>query len=247
MILAGDLSKSFGDLKAANNVCLEVRPGEIFAFLGTNGAGKTTTIRMLTGALKPDAGEVSIAGVDMIKHPIEAKKKIGVVPDRPQIYPFLSAEEFLNFVGDIYQVPRETFTKNFNHYIDHFGLKGRERDLISTYSHGMKQRLMTCAALIHDPEVLIIDEPLVGLDPIGASLFKQMLKERAAAGVAIFMSTHTLGVAEELATNLAIINKGSIIAQGTLDQLYKLASRSAGSLEELFIDMISFPHDSRPN
>lgn len=243
MIEASGLNKSYGELQAVKGVCIRVNPGEIFAFLGTNGAGKTTTIKMLTGSLVPDSGSVSVAGIDLNESPLEAKRKVGVVPDRPELYPYLTAREFLKFVGDIYRISNEQFQKNFELNINYFGLSGREDDLISGFSHGMKQRLLMCSALLHEPEVLVIDEPLVGLDPLGALLFKQMLKEQAAKGVAVFMSTHTLGVAEEMADSLAIINKGSIIAQGSLEQLYKLASRSAGSLEELFIDIISTPLD----
>jgi len=238
MIRITNLTKRFGGFSAVNDISLEVKKGEIFAFLGTNGAGKTTTIRMMTGVLLPTSGSVEIGGYDIQRNPIEAKMLMGVIPDRPYIYGKLTGREFLNFMADLYLVERSTASKRIDELLAVFGLLEWQNELIDGYSHGMKQRLLTCAAQVHNPPVLIVDEPMVGLDPRGAKLLKDTFRAKADAGLTIFMSTHSLPVAEEIADRLAIIRKGQIIAVGTLDDLYAQAKGTVSDLEEIFLQLV---------
>ena len=238
MIRITNLTKRFGGFAAVNDISLEVKKGEIFAFLGTNGAGKTTTIRMMTGVLLPTSGTVEIGGHDIQRNPIEAKMLMGVIPDRPYIYGKLTGREFLTFMADLYLVERAVAAKRIDELLSIFGLSEWQNELIDGYSHGMKQRLLTCAAQVHNPPVLIVDEPMVGLDPRGAKLLKDTFRAKADAGLTIFMSTHSLPVAEEIADRLAIIRRGQIIAVGTLDDLYAQAKGSVSDLEEIFLQLV---------
>ncbi len=239
MIRLINLSKQFGSFKAVDDVSLEVGKGTIFAFLGTNGAGKTTTIRMLTGVLQPSSGTAEIGGYDIQKNPIEAKFLMGIIPDRPYLYGKLTGREFLYFMADLYKVEPKLAKQRIVELLELYGLSDWQNDLIDSYSHGMKQRLLMCAAQIHNPPVLVIDEPMVGLDPKGAKLLKDTLRKRAAEGLTIFMSTHSLSVAEEIADKLAIIQHGKIVAQGTLKELYARAQSDASDLENVFLQIIS--------
>lgn len=241
MIKLTGLSKSYGNFQAVKNISLEVEKGSIFGFLGTNGAGKTTTIKMMTGVLRPSSGTAEIAGYDIIKQPIEAKSQMGVIPDRPYLYGKLTGREFLKFMGDLYRVPRTESPKRMDELLEHYGLTKWQHDLIDSYSHGMKQRILMCASQVHDPRVLIVDEPMVGLDPKGAKLLKDTFREKAKNGLTIFMSTHSLSVAEEVADKLAIIKNGEILAHGTLDELYKMAKEGTSGLENVFLDIINEP------
>ena len=238
MIKLINLSKQFGNFTAVDNVNIEVAPGEIFAFLGTNGAGKTTTIRMITGVLKPSSGTAEIGGYDIQKQPMEAKFLMGVIPDRPYLYGKLTGREFLQFMADLYKVSITDAGKRIDTLLELYTLTEWQHDLIDSYSHGMKQRLMMCASQVHNPPVLIIDEPMVGLDPRGAKLFKDNLRRRAREGLTIFMSTHSLSVAEEIADKLAIIQRGRIVAMGTLRELYAQAKHDASDLEKVFLDIL---------
>lgn len=238
MIRLVNLRKEFGNFVAVDNLNLEVGSGQIFAFLGTNGAGKTTTIRMLTGVLQPSSGTAEIGGYDIQKNPIEAKFLMGVIPDRPYLYGKLTGREFLRFMADLYKVDHKLALDRIADLLELYGLSEWQYDLIDSYSHGMKQRLLMCAAQIHKPPVLVIDEPMVGLDPRGAKLLKDTLRKSAAEGLTIFMSTHSLSVAEEIADQLAIIQRGKIVAQGTLDELYKRAKSDASDLEKVFLHII---------
>ena len=239
MIKLINLRKEFGNFVAVDNLNLEVGPGRIFAFLGTNGAGKTTTIRMLTGVLQPTSGTAEIGGYDIQKNPIEAKFLMGVIPDRPYLYGKLTGREFLQFMADLYKVEPKTAQTRIADLLELYGLAEWQYDLIDSYSHGMKQRLLMCASQIHNPPVLVIDEPMVGLDPRGAKLLKDTLRKSAANGLTIFMSTHSLSVAEEIADQLAIIRRGQIVAMGTLDELYKRAKSHASDLENVFLQIIA--------
>ncbi len=239
MIKLINLRKEFGNFVAVDDINLEVPPGRIFAFLGTNGAGKTTSIRMLTGVLQPTSGTAEIGGYDIQKNPIEAKFLMGVIPDRPYLYGKLTAREFLMFMADLYKVEPKTARTRMADLLGLYGLAEWEHDLIDGYSHGMKQRLLMCASQIHNPPVLVIDEPMVGLDPRGAKLLKDTLKKSAANGMTIFMSTHSLSVAEEIADQLAIIRRGRIVAMGTLEELYKRAKSDASDLENVFLQIIA--------
>lgn len=238
MIRLIELTKRFGGFTAVDHISIEVEAGTIFAFLGTNGAGKTTTIRMMTGVLQPHSGTAEIGGYDIQKQPLEAKSIMGVIPDRPYIYGKLTGREFLAFMADLYRVkPREATTR-INELLENYGLAEWQHDLVDGYSHGMKQRLLMCAAQIHSPKVLIVDEPMVGLDPRGAKLLKDTFKQKAAEGMTIFMSTHSLSTAEEIADKLAIIQRGKIIAMGTLSELYAQAKNDASDLENVFLDIL---------
>jgi ABC-2 type transport system ATP-binding protein len=239
MIRLINLNKQFGSFKAVDDVSLEVGKGTIFAFLGTNGAGKTTTIRMLTGVLQPSSGTAEIGGYDIQKNPIEAKFLMGIIPDRPYLYGKLTGREFLYFMADLYKVEAKLAKQRIAELLELYGLADWQNDLIDSYSHGMKQRLLMCSAQVHNPPVLVIDEPMVGLDPKGAKLLKDTLRKRAAEGLTIFMSTHSLSVAEEIADKLAIIQHGKIVAQGTLKELYARAQNDASDLENVFLQIIS--------
>lgn len=245
MIKLTNLSKKFGNTTAVSNLNLHVKKGSIFAFLGNNGAGKTTTIKMITGIIEPTEGQIEIAGFDISRNPIEAKMLIGFLPDRPYLYNKLTGREFLHFIADVYKVPHRIAKNKISELLNDFGLIEKQYDLTETYSHGMKQKLALCAALIHDPKILVVDEPLVGLDPGGAKLLKKTFVKKAQEGLTIFMSTHTLSVAQEIADQIAIIKKGVIIAQGTLEELKaKMPEDTNQGLEDIFLQIIS---EGNPN
>ncbi len=233
------VSKRYGSFLAVDNISIEVKEGSIFAFLGTNGAGKTTTIRMITGIIQPTSGRISVGGYHIGTDAIAAKMLMGVIPDRPHLYGRLTGREFLNFLGELYQVEKSLLIKRTEELLGCYDMLEWQHELIDTYSHGMKQRLMMCGAQVHKPKVLIIDEPMVGLDPPAARLFKDNLRECAKAGQTIFMSTHSLPVAEELADSLAIIQRGKIIASGSLNELYSKAKQGSDDLEKVFLDIIN--------
>lgn len=237
MIELSNLSKSYarGKVRAVDNISLTVRPGEIFGFLGPNGAGKTTTIKMIVGLLRPDAGEVRVAGVDMLRDPIAAKHRIGFVPDQPQVYDRLTGSEYLNFLADVYQVPDDVRRERIDRYLEIFELRDAVGDLVQSYSHGMKQKLVLTGALLHNPPVWIMDEPMVGLDPRSAFLLKDLMAEHCRQGYTVFFSTHILEVAERLCDRIAIINKGRIIACGTLEEIKE--HREKETLENIFLEL----------
>lgn len=231
-----NLVKNFEDIVAVNNLNLEIKEGELFAFLGPNGAGKTTTIKILTGLIKPTSGITLINGINIQKNPLEAKKIIGYIPDHPYLYEKLSGRDFFHFVGDLYNMPRDEQEKHLEFYFSLFGLKDAADKLIENYSHGMRQKLVFSICLMHDPKVIIVDEPMVGLDPKSTRIVKNLLKEKSKNGATIFLSTHTLSVAEELADKIGIINHGKLIFFGTLNEM-KNYSQKDGNLEELFLKL----------
>jgi ABC-2 type transport system ATP-binding protein len=233
-----NLSKTYskGQIKAVDNITLEVKPGEIFGFLGPNGAGKTTTIKMIVGLLKPDEGNVYIDGIDVWENPLEAKKKISYVPDTPEVYDKLKGIEYLNFIADIYGIPKDIRQERIEKYLDIFELKNAIGNIIGSYSHGMKQKLVLISALIHEPDLFILDEPMVGLDPKSSFNLKEIMRERCKEGKTVFFSTHVLEVAEKLCDRIAIINKGKIIALGTMDEL-RSAAEDKESLEKIFLEL----------
>jgi len=231
-----NLTKRFEDIVAVNNLNLEIKEGELFAFLGPNGAGKTTTIKILTGLLKPTVGRAFINGVDIQENPLEAKKIIGYIPDHPYLYEKLSGRDFFHFVGDLFKIPRTTQIELMDFYFNLFGLQNAKNKLIENYSHGMRQKLIFSVCLMHNPKVIIIDEPMVGLDPKSTRIVKNILKEKSREGITVFLSTHTLSIAEELADRIGIINYGKLIFLGTLQEL-KESSRKEGTLEELFLKL----------
>ena len=235
MLELKELSKSYGDFKAVDGVNLSINKGEIFSFLGVNGAGKTTTIKMIVGLLKASSGKVLIDGVDVAKNPMDAKRITGYIPDRPQIYEGLSAYEFLDFIASLYKIknPKQQILE----LLEKYQLIEDKNELIETFSHGMKQRLAMCSALLPKPKLLVVDEPMVGLDPHGAKLLKESFKQYAREGMSIFLSTHSLGVAEELSDRISLINKGEIIAVGNLEELRKKVGESSSSLEQVFLQL----------
>lgn len=237
MISAKGLSKSFGDLRAVDGIDLEIAPGEFFAFLGPNAAGKTTTIRMLTGLLRPTAGEVRIGGFDMHREPEKAKALLAYVPDFPFLYEKLTATEFMQFVGDLFRMERRVIAQRTGELFERFHLGDYRHELTENLSHGTRQRLVISSALLHDPKVFIIDEPMVGLDPMHARIVKQEFRERSRAGMTLFLSTHQLSVAEEVADRIGIIHHGKVIALGTVDELRR-QSGEGGALEKVFLTLI---------
>jgi ABC-2 type transport system ATP-binding protein len=242
MIEIKNLCKRYGQFTAVDNISLRVEPGEIFGFLGVNGAGKTTTLKMLAGVLKPTSGEIKLGDVDMRTDPVRAKSITGYIPDRPYLYGKLTGREFLYFVADLYQVDRALVNARIDTLLSEYSLLEWQDELIESYSHGMKQRIATCAGLIHNPRVLIVDEPMVGLDPHGAKLLKDQFRKYAASGMSILLSTHSLNVAEEVANRLAIIHRGSIITVGTLSRIREQTGRLDEGLENIFLQLTSnFP------
>lgn len=237
MIDIRTISKSYnkGSVKAVDNLNLKVNKGEIFGFLGPNGAGKTTTIKMIIGLLNPDSGSILIDGTDIAKEPLIAKRKLGYVPDNPNLYDRLTGMEYLNFMADVYQVSADMRKERIEHYLDMFDLKDAAGDLIKSYSHGMKQKTALTGALIHDPKLWILDEPMVGLDPKSAHLLKNQMREHCDRGNTVFFSTHVLEVAEKLCDRVGIIHKGKLVAIGTIDELKHGDNKD--SLENIFLEL----------
>lgn len=238
------VTKCYGRMRAVDDISLEVRAGEVFAFLGPNGAGKTTTIKILAGLLTPDDGTIEICGHPMESDALAAKACLAYVPDQPFLYEKLTAREFFRFVGQMYSLSSQTIEARSRCYMDRLGINGFADQLAEGYSHGMKQKVVLAAALIHEPQVLIVDEPMVGLDPAGMRTVKQLFRERADEGRCVFMSTHTLDIAESIADRIAIINQGRIVAYGTLAELKARAAREH-RLEDIFLDLTT-PKDGAP-
>lgn len=238
MITISQVSKSYnGKIKAVDNIDLTVENGEIFGFLGPNGAGKTTTIKMITGILTPDSGTITVNGHDIVGDPLAAKRNFGFVPDDPNIFPRLKAIEYLRFIGDIYQVPAAERSARISRLAERFGLNDALTDRIQSYSHGMRQKLMIIGALLHNPDVWILDEPMTGLDPRSAFVLKEMMREHADAGKSVFFSTHVLDVAEKVCDRVAIIDRGRILFCGTIAGMREKFS-SDGSLESMFLELV---------
>jgi ABC-2 type transport system ATP-binding protein len=237
------LSKRYGDKTAVDQVSFEVFGGEIFGFLGPNGAGKTTTIKMIAGLLQPTSGTVEVGGYDVQKQPIQAKAASGYVPDEPNLYAKLTGRELLRFVGDLYGLDRPQVERRIVELLRLFDLEQAGDDTIDSYSHGMQQKTALAAALVHDPKVLVLDEPTVGLDPKSARLIKDILRQMAERGAAVFLSTHILEIAERMCDRIGIINQGRLIAVGSMDELRALGKgkseqgQVAESLEDIFLGL----------
>ena len=238
MLKLENISKSYnkGIIKAVDNINLDIRKGEIFGFLGPNGAGKTTTIKMIVGLLKPDNGKVTVGTVDAWKEPLKAKSMISYVPDNPEIYDRLKGMEYLNFIADMYEIPKEEREEKLNYYLELFNIKDAVGDIIASYSHGMKQKVVLTGALLSNPDLFILDEPMVGLDPKSAFNLKEIMKKMCNEGKTVFFSTHVLEVAEKLCDRIAIINKGKIVALGTMEEL-KAHAEERQSLENIFLEL----------
>ena len=235
MIELRGLTKRYGRTTAVDRIDLTVPAGEIFGFIGPNGAGKTTTIRMIGGLLAPTEGTVVIDGIDMTLEPEAAKQRIGLVPDRPFLYEKLTGMEFLRFTADLYGIPEAGFATRAREVLALFSLLDRADELIEAYSHGMKQRLIFAAALLHEPPVIIVDEPMVGLDPRGIKMVRSLFGQLARKGVTVFMSTHTLKLAEDVCDRIGIIHRGTLVATGTIEELKKAAHVGAADLEAAFL------------
>jgi ABC-2 type transport system ATP-binding protein len=221
MIRLKGIAKRYGQFQAVHPLDLEVNKGEVFGFLGPNGAGKTTTNRILAGVLPATAGSIEIDGIDMDQNPVECRRRIGFIPDRPFLYEKLTAREFLSFIGGIYSMESDIIESRTTKVLQENGLLDRADELIEAYSHGMKQRLVLSAAILHEPAVLIVDEPMVGLDPHGARRIKNLFRELADNGRTVFLSTHSLDVAQEVCDRVAILYRGRIVALGKVDELMK--------------------------
>ena len=232
MLTISHLTKTFGEKTAVDDLSLHIAPGEICGFIGHNGAGKTTTIKVCCGILTPDRGSVEIAGKSVAQDPIACKKSLAYIPDNPDLYEFLSGIQYLNFVADIYGVSQADRQRRIHQYAALFDLTGDLAQPVSSYSHGMKQKLAIISAFLHEPRLIIMDEPFVGLDPTASHLLKELMHEHCRRGGAIFFSTHVLEVAEKLCDRVAIIRKGKLIASGTMDEV-----RGDQSLEAVFLEL----------
>lgn len=238
MLKLEGISKSYGKskVKAVNDVNLEVKSGEIFGFLGPNGAGKTTTIKMIVGLLKPDEGKVFVDGVNVWEEPLKSKEKISYVPDNPEIYDRLKGIEHLNFIADMYGIEKDKRKEKIEYYSKLFNIENALWDIISSYSHGMKQKLVLTSALLNDPQLFILDEPMVGLDPKSSFNLKEIMRHMCDQGKTVFFSTHVMEVAEKLCDRIAIINNGRIIALGTMEEL-RSSAKEKESLENIFLEL----------
>ncbi len=245
MIELQNVTKRYGSFRAVDAVSLAVPRGELFGFLGVNGAGKTTTLRMLAGVLLPTAGRIRLGDYDLGTEPEKAKAITGYIPDRPYLYAKLTGREFLHFCADLYNVPHPRANERIDQLLAEFNLSEWQNSLIDSYSHGMKQRLATCSALVHEPQILIIDEPIVGLDPHGAKLLKESLRRYTANGMTIFLSTHSLHVAEEVCDRLAIIHRGALLTVGTLAEIRQRSGSEHERLESVFIQITSETSDTQ--
>jgi ABC-2 type transport system ATP-binding protein len=243
LIETDHLVKRYGDKIAVNDVSLYVQGGEIFGFLGPNGAGKTTTIKTIVGLLRPSSGTVRVAGHNVETEPLQAKAASGYVPDEPSLYPKLSARELLHFVGDLYEMDRAPIQRRIEELLRLFDLAEAGDDLIESYSHGMRQKTALAAALMHDPQVLVLDEPTVGLDPKSARLIKDMLRQMADRGAAVFLSTHILEIAERMCDRIGIIHRGELVAAGTMSELRALG-QGATNLEDIFLGLTGGAEDA---
>jgi ABC-2 type transport system ATP-binding protein len=237
MIRLQGVTKRYGRFTAVHPLDLHVRRGELFGFLGPNGAGKTTTIRMIAGVLNPTAGSITIGGHDLINQSVEAKRLIGYIPDRPSVYEKLTGAEFLRFVSGLWGRNGTDAQRRADELLDLFELTTWKDTLIESYSHGMRQKLLISSALVHSPDLIVVDEPMVGLDPKGARLIKELLRSFTDAGGTVFLSTHTLEVAQALCDRIAILYEGSIRALGSMDELRVQAETGTAGLEDIFLKL----------
>jgi ABC-2 type transport system ATP-binding protein len=237
MIKLVNLTKKFGSFKAVDDISLEIPSGQFFGFLGPNGAGKTTTIKMMTGLYNPTSGEVFINGLDIKSKPLEAKQQIGYVPDQPYIYDKLTGREYLYFCAGLFKMSKKGLDSKIEEVVKLFDIDPWIDKRAENYSQGMSQRLVIASALLHDPKVIIIDEPMVGLDPKSATIVKRVLREKCKNGSTVFMSTHILHIAEELCDRVAIIKDGKMIFDYQSNELQSLKNKFDGKLEELFLEL----------
>ena len=232
MLNISHLTKSFGDKKAVDDLSLHIAPGEIYGFIGHNGAGKTTTLKSVVGILRFDSGEITVDGHSIRTEPLECKKRIAYIPDNPDLYDFMTGIQYLNFIADIFAVPADVRAERIRRYAEIFELSGDLGGAVSAYSHGMKQKLAVISALLHEPKLMIMDEPFVGLDPKASHILKGIMRDICDAGGAIFFSTHVLEVAEKLCDKIAIIRGGKLVRSGTMEEV-----KGDDSLEDVFLEL----------
>ncbi|MEE1186853.1 MAG: ABC transporter ATP-binding protein [Acutalibacteraceae bacterium] len=232
MLKIEHLTKIYGDKKAVDDLSLHIKPGEIYGFIGHNGAGKTTTLKACCGILQYDSGEITVDGVSMKKEPITCKSKIAYIPDNPELYEFMTGVQFLNFIADIFKVSTTDRKERIKKYADAFEITADLNQSVSAYSHGMKQKLAIISALLHEPKLVIMDEPFVGLDPKATHLLKEIMKDMCLKGAAVFFSTHVLDVAEKLCDKVAVIKGGKLIRFGTMEEV-----KGDASLEDAFLEL----------
>ena len=232
MLTIEHLTKSYGDKKAVDNLSLHIAPGEIYGFIGHNGAGKTTTLKACAGILPFEEGQIRIGGKDIITDPLGCKQRMAYIPDNPDIYEYMSGIRFLNFIGDIYRVEPTVRRERIHTYAEMLGIEGDLAQPVSAFSHGMKQKLVLISAWIHEPKLILMDEPFVGLDPKAAFLLKELMHEHCDKGGAIFFSTHVLDVAEKLCDKVAIIKEGRLVASGSMQEV-----KGNASLEDVFLEL----------
>jgi len=237
IIQIDNITKKFGSMVAVDSLNISLDKGELFGFIGPNGAGKTTTIKMIVGLLRPDIGTITIEDNNVVEKPSDAKRVIGYIPDNPYIYDRLTGREFLELVGSLYGMKRKLILERIDWLFDLFSIENWGDDFAAEYSHGMRQKVIMASAIMHDPKLVVIDEPMVGLDPQSQRLVKGILKKLTERGITVFMSTHTLSVAEELCTKIGIIHKGKLLKIGALDKLRSDAQMENKSLEELFVKL----------
>jgi len=241
MIEVDKVTRTYGQTVAVNELSLQVQAGEVFAFLGPNGAGKTTTIKMTVGLLQPSVGAIRVRGFDVVHESLCAKRVLGYVPDQPYLYDKLTGREFLQFVGQMYGMPDDDIQAAMDVQLANFELEAFIDQLTENYSHGMKQRVTFASALLHEPSVLVVDEPMVGLDPRSARRVKEVFSDYAKAGNTVFMSTHTLAIAEQIADRIGVIHHGQMLFLGSVDELRTRMSRGDSSLEDLFLALTEEP------
>lgn len=232
MLKIEHLTKTYGDKSAVDDLTLHIAPGEIYGFIGHNGAGKTTTIKACCGILQFDEGQIYVDGISVKENPLACKKKIAYLPDNPDLYEFMTGIQFLNFIADVFELPAEVRQERIHTYAEMFGLTGDLAQPIAAYSHGMKQKLAIISALIHDPKLILMDEPFVGLDPQSAHVLKEQMRDICNRGGAIFFSTHVLEVAEKLCDKVAIIKSGKLIRSGSMEEV-----KGDESLESVFLEL----------
>ena len=236
-VILDSVSKRFGEVWAVRELSLRVRPGIVYGLLGPNGSGKSTTMKMILGVLRPDSGRILVNGLDVSENPVEARRIMGYVPESPSLYEYLTGIEYLDFVGEAYGVPPEERKERIEEFLRAFELKGREGEMINGYSRGMKQKLALIAALMHRPKILILDEPLSGLDPRSARIVKDLLNKLKEEGVAVILSTHILEIADALCDEMAIMYEGRKLAEGRPRELREMAGMPGSTLEEVFLKL----------
>jgi ABC-2 type transport system ATP-binding protein len=232
-----NVTKRYADLTAVDNLSLDISKGEVLGLLGPNGSGKSTTMKMMLGLLAPSSGTVSVLGYDVVRDPIDVRRRVGYVPESPRVYEFLTALEFLDLTGDVYGMTAAAKKERIHEFIGAFDLEGREGDIISSYSDGMKQKVAIISALMHKPEFLILDEPLRGLDPKSAKIVKDLLHELAGQGVTTVISTHVMEIAQAMCSRIAIIYHGRLITVGTMDEIRESAKMPGSGLEDIFLKL----------